>query len=167
MGVTVCAPAIPVRHTHPRCQQLEVPSVIRIGSDPICPVSSWSRYHRSFVAYRDATCMPRNLDIGKYRLSLLLPLVSNGSAAGKCISSKAPHHSLPSPPATALHPPRHCPKGACVAMSASSRRPDSVFKVGAVDCSSDEARKFCQRKLGSDTTVPAYPTVLNGSDEAP
>jgi len=38
-----------------------------------------------------------------------------------------------------------------------------IFKVGAVDCSSGDALRFCQSKLGNDVTLPTFATVLNGS----
>jgi len=38
-----------------------------------------------------------------------------------------------------------------------------LFKVGAVDCSTPDALKFCKAKLGKDSKAPAFATVLNGS----
>merc|ERR1711982_224787 len=38
-----------------------------------------------------------------------------------------------------------------------------VFKIGAVDCSGDAALKFCQSKVGKETLLPSFATVLNGS----
>lgn len=38
-----------------------------------------------------------------------------------------------------------------------------TFRVGAVNCHSGEATRFCQRKLGLEVELPVFATVINGS----
>lgn len=50
-----------------------------------------------------------------------------------------------------------------VLKKAKNNKNEMTFKVGAMDCSDDNALQFCKSKIGKGVDLPAYATVFNGS----